>query len=59
VAKAVWRQPNEHLISLLEKESAILEKQRKSFASISKDFSLVCLYEELPTKIGIVGYLAR
>ncbi|KAK8135634.1 hypothetical protein PG984_003574 [Apiospora sp. TS-2023a] len=46
--------PNDKLISLLEKESPILEHQRKSFSSISKGLDLTCMFEELPTAIGIV-----
>ncbi len=55
VAKLLLRNPNEKLISLLESESPILERQRRSFASISKDISLACVIEELPTALGIVS----
>ncbi|KJR89828.1 ribonuclease p/mrp subunit [Sporothrix schenckii 1099-18] len=54
VAKVFLRNPNEHLISLLEKESPILERQRRSFASISKNLDIACVIEELPTSLGIV-----
>ncbi|KAG7284892.1 hypothetical protein NEMBOFW57_009507 [Staphylotrichum longicolle] len=54
VAKLLLRDPNERLISLLESESPILERQRKSFASINKDIGLACVIEELPTALGIV-----
>ena len=55
VAKLLLRNPNERLISLLESESPILERQRRSFASISKDIGLACIIEELPTALGIVS----
>jgi len=55
VARLLLRQPNEKLISLLESESPILERQRRSFASISKDIGLACVIEELPTRLGIVS----
>jgi hypothetical protein len=55
VAKLLLRNPNERLISLLESESPTLERQRRSFASISKDISLACVIEELPTALGIVS----
>ncbi|KAG7293507.1 hypothetical protein NEMBOFW57_003559 [Staphylotrichum longicolle] len=54
VAKLLLRNPNDKLISLLETESPILERQRRSFASISKDIGLACVIEELPTALGIV-----
>ncbi|KAK8035531.1 LipA and NB-ARC domain-containing protein [Apiospora rasikravindrae] len=53
-AKLALQNPNDHLVTLLEKESAILEHQRKSFSSISKDLALACVYEEMPTALGIV-----
>ncbi|KAK7954712.1 SERAC1 protein [Apiospora saccharicola] len=53
-AKLALRNPNDQLISMLEKESPILEHQRKSFASIGKDLALACVFEELPTALGIV-----
>jgi len=56
VAKLLLRQPNERLISLLENESPILERQRRSFASISKDMGLACVIEELATPLGIVSH---
>ncbi|KAK8047458.1 hypothetical protein PG996_015522 [Apiospora saccharicola] len=53
-AKLALRNPNDQLISMLEKESPILEHQRKSFASIGKDLALACVFEELPTALGII-----
>jgi hypothetical protein len=55
VAKLLLRNPNKKLISLLESESPILERQRRSFTSISKDISLACIIEELPTALGIIS----
>lgn len=55
VAKVALRQPSHHLIRILAENSDILERQRSSFASISERMSLVCLYEEIPTGIGLVG----
>lgn len=40
----------------LAEDSDVLERQRLSFTSISKEMRLVCLHEELPTGIGIVGF---
>jgi len=55
IAKVAWRQPSHHLVRNLEVDSDVLERQRKSFASISEKMSLACLYEELPTGIGVVS----
>lgn len=40
----------------LAEDSHVLEHQRDSFTTISQKISLVCLYEELPTGIGIVSF---
>jgi hypothetical protein len=50
------RQPNDKLVRNLAEDSDVLERQRISFTSISKEMRLVCLHEELPTGIGIVGF---
>ena len=55
VAKLALRKPNEKLLKNLERESDVLEHQRKSFASVSEKMSLRCLFEEKPTGIGIVS----
>jgi len=55
VAKAVLQKPNDKLIHVLAESSDVLERQRRSFASISKDITLVCISEELPTHIGMVS----
>lgn len=54
IAKLALQRPNVKILSTLEKESPILENQRKSFDSISKDIFLGCFAEELPTALGIV-----
>ncbi len=54
VAKLVLQQPNDKLIKLLAQESDILERQRRSFASISNSIAIACISEELPTGIGLV-----
>ncbi len=36
IAKVAWRQPSHHLVRNLEVDSDVLERQRKSFASISE-----------------------
>ena len=56
IAKVALRQPNEKLVRNLAEESDVLERQRISFTSISKEMRLVCLHEELPTGIGIVSF---
>ncbi|KAI2603729.1 hypothetical protein GGR54DRAFT_622131 [Hypoxylon sp. NC1633] len=54
IAKLALQNPNDKLLQLLESESPIMERQRKSFASISKDIGLAYVVEELPTALGIV-----
>jgi hypothetical protein len=56
VAKVAFRQPNNNLVHSLDEDSDALERQRDSFTSISKDMPLVCLFEELPTGIGLVSF---
>jgi len=56
VAKVAFRQPNNSLVHNLDEDSDVLERQRDSFTSISKDMPLVCLFEELPTGIGLVSF---
>lgn len=54
IARVALRQPNKHIVRNLAEDSDVLERQRKSFASISERLSLVCLFEEVPTSIGLV-----
>ncbi|MCJ1478869.1 hypothetical protein MMC13_007553 [Lambiella insularis] len=51
-ARALLRDPNHQLLQTLSQNSHILERERRSFASISgsSKFSIACLYEELPWK---------
>lgn len=48
-AKLTGNLPNEHLLNALRKDSDVLEAQRASFATISKDMPIKCIYEELAT----------
>ena len=43
---------NNKVLQALEKDSAVLEDQRGSFASISNKMYIVCAYEELPMSVG-------
>lgn len=43
IAVLALRQPNDKLLKNLEKDSDVLERQRRSFASISENFPVVCL----------------
>lgn len=55
IAKVMLRQPSRKLLRVLEKDSDILEHQRKSFDSIKEQLLIVCLGESLPVKhIGMV-----
>ena len=54
-AKIAFQNPNDKLIEALSRDSQILEHQRKSFSSISKDLPMVCIAEEKPVSIGLVG----
>ncbi|KAF4626223.1 hypothetical protein G7Y89_g11938 [Cudoniella acicularis] len=54
VAACALRQPNDKLLKNLDKESDVLERQRRSFASINQAIPLVCLWEEKPTVVGII-----
>lgn len=47
--------PNEHLLNALQKESDVLEAQRASFATISKEMPIKCIYEELTTMRHMVS----
>ena len=52
VARLSLRQPNDKLLNNLRKESDVLENQRKSFVSISKELPVACFSEEKPV-VGI------
>lgn len=54
-AKLTWVDPNPHLLDTLKEDSDVLEAQRASFATISNDMPLKCLYEELTTKRHLVS----
>ncbi|TIA28946.1 hypothetical protein D6C78_10492 [Aureobasidium pullulans] len=48
-AKLTGNLPNDHLLNALRKDSDVLEAQRASFATISKEMPIKCIYEELAT----------
>lgn len=50
IAGIALRSPNKKLLDSLERDSEILEGQRKSFDSITESMPIACLYEEKPTK---------
>ena len=50
--------PNVKLLQALEKDSTVLEDQRRSFAVVSNKMRIVCVYEEIPMSIGIVREVA-
>lgn len=54
-AKLTGNLPNEHLLNALRKDSDVLEAQRASFATISKDMPIKCIYEELATMRHMVS----
>jgi hypothetical protein len=54
-AKLTGNLRNEHLLNSLRKDSDILESQRASFATISKEMPIKCIYEELPTMRNMVS----
>ena len=55
VARFFLRQPNDQLVQDLSEDSNVLESQRNSFSSISEKMPVVCIYEEIPTAIGMVS----
>lgn len=58
VAKFTLQEPNDSLVYALKKISDILERQRRSFETVAENDSVVCIYEELPTVIGLVNIVA-
>jgi len=59
IARLSLRQPNKQLLATLSQESHILEVQRERFKTISSNFSIVCIREELPTGLGLVCLLSE
>lgn len=49
--------PDDKILRVFKQDSDILERQRRSFATISNEMSLVCLYEELPLHGHLVSQL--
>ena len=59
VAKIMLRQPSRKLLKVLEKDSDVLEHQRRSFDSIKEQLYVVCLHEAVPLKhVGMVCPIA-
>jgi hypothetical protein len=54
-AEAEWSRLNKKLLHNLSQESDVLEAQRSSFASVSRDLQIRCVYEEMPT----MGFMVR
>lgn len=59
IAKIGLQRPNDKLIEVLGEDSQVLERQMKSFTSISNALPIACVTEELPTGIGMVTYNLR
>jgi hypothetical protein len=55
IAKVGLKTPNHHLVETLGKESDVLEIQRGEFISISENLTIVSLFEDTPTVVGMVG----
>jgi hypothetical protein len=53
-AKLTWIGPNPHLLDNLKTDSVVLESQRASFSTISKEMPLKCIYEEFTTGSNMV-----
>jgi protein SERAC1 len=56
IAKIGLQNPNDKLIQVLSEDSQILERQMKSFTSISSAMPIACVTEEIATGIGMVWY---
>lgn len=48
------RRPNTQLLQSLRTDSHVFEKQRDQFITVSRDFLVRCVREELPMGIGMV-----
>ncbi|THX46709.1 Pfs, NACHT and ankyrin domain protein [Aureobasidium pullulans] len=57
-AKLTGNLPNDHLLNALRKDSGVLEAQRASFATISKEMPIKCIYEELTTIRHMADHIA-
>ena len=55
-AKVTGRRPNDELLNSLKDHAGALNQQRASFTTILGHFSVVGLYEQNPTSIGMVKY---
>jgi hypothetical protein len=55
-ANLMFREANTQLLQSLRTGSHVLEKQRDDFVTISNNFLVRCVKEELPTAIGMVSY---
>lgn len=54
IAKIGLQNPNDKLIEVLSEDSQILERQMKSFTTISSTMPIACVTEEIATGIGMV-----
>lgn len=59
IAKIGLQRPNDKLIEVLAEDSQVLERQMKSFTSLSNTLPIACVAEELPTGIGMVPHRYR
>lgn len=59
IAKIGLQRPNDKLIEVLAEDSQVLERQMKSFTSLSNTLPIACVTEELPTGIGMVPHKYR
>ncbi|KIW96827.1 uncharacterized protein Z519_02218 [Cladophialophora bantiana CBS 173.52] len=53
-AQYTWRKPNIDFLNILERNSPSLFKQLKNFTTISPQMSRFCLYETIPSSIGLI-----
>jgi pimeloyl-ACP methyl ester carboxylesterase len=54
IVKIGLQNPNDKLIEVLSEDSQILERQMKSFTSVSNAMPIACVTEEIATGIGMV-----
>lgn len=59
LATLSFRKPNKQLLRTLKTDSGVLDSQRNDFTTISRNMSIFCVREELPTAIGMVSLLSR
>lgn len=57
ILRLALNRPDNKILRVFKQDSDILEWQRRSFATISNDMPLICLYEELPLHGHLVSQL--